>query len=246
MRRKIKKRHNYTKLVLKITALLSIISLTFWLYQHLFIVKDINCHILPDKNCEPAVEVELRNLIGNTLITLKTDALEEKIKGAYPSIISINFTPKLPGLIDVAIQKTKPIAKISQSSSSAVLLIQDNGYLTTLDPEVAQSLPAIYYQDLKYNDQSVKIEDKSLNLLINLIKKLNEYFIQIDQITTASDLSAHVKLTHGPVAIFDLNTDLKRQIESLQLIISNTSSELPVKTIDLRLTKPTITTRETD
>lgn len=246
MRPKIKKRRNVVKTFLKISSLVAIVIVSFWLYRYLFIVKKINCVVLPENDCDQVTVVELSNLNGSNLINLSTQNIKQKIMGAYPNIVGIDFLPKLPGTIDINITKTQPIARIAQSSSSAVLAIQDNGYLANIDQEVVANLPIIYYENLNYQDESVRIDDKTLLLVTDLIKIFSNYFIPIDQVDIKVDNSAYVKLNSGPIAIFDLFADLRAQVESLQLITSKTSSELPIKTIDIRLTKPIITTGESD
>lgn len=213
-------------------------TLVGWLLFAGFTIKTIACQ-KDEGECNEQVEAELKQLMGSSLLTFRSDRLVVKLTSADPAIEKIEVTTRFPNQLLVHIRSRQPEVMLKTTQSSKALIADAQGVVYKVaDPEDGW-LPLIVSDALAGETIGKKITDPPLLAAIKLATTLKEHFIAFREIRI-QNASLLVSVTKQTVAVFSHERDIEKQVSSLQLILSQVTIGSEPITIDVRFKKPVL------
>lgn len=223
---------------LKLSLLISLCLAGLFIAKFLFIIDSVSCDFA-GSDCPAAVLVELDKIKASNLLTLNKTDLTQKITSSSPLVARTNLEIFLPGKVHLSLEPSHTIAQISTSSSSASLLVSDSYQVESFSEHRLPDLHLIISPLGKDLRVASTITDPGLIGSLDLAQALSSRGNDFESIQPVSSDSAKVVLPDEVQVYFDLTQPISPQVRTLQLILSQTESQL--STIDLRYQKPIIT-----
>lgn len=228
----------------------------------LFLVRDQSFKI-DQASCVNADQLKKSiSVVGQGIFTLDQNALEKKIKEKFDCVRSISIDKKYPSQVEIAVLGRQPslvlipyqLEVTSSASSSAIeqidtsklegsklggpLLVdeQDQIYAKATD---RLNLPNIVVlnQDLTLGK---KLGEGIVNNILTILKRVKDLSLVPDKIFLSSN-SLLIQSSNPGKLFFSLNSDVNRQLASLQLILQkSTIDSRLMESVDLRFNKPVV------
>ncbi len=178
-------------------------------------------------------------VLGKNLVLLSPLETEQLIKDELPGINQVKIEKKLPDKLIVHLTKRKPIAVV-EADNDYYQVDYQGIILDKLDQPT--NLPLIASGEFSVTADNYQLESplilSSLDFLYQLLTKDIE--ARRVEITSSRELTVTLKI--GPKILISLDKDLKKQVDSLQLILERAKIEgKQIELIDLRFDKPVIT-----
>lgn len=256
MRRRFKKSKKKLYIFSTLCILLVLILLVFFLKFNIFKIN--NLEVL-GRNLDCVNKEQIKESIGiygKSFLNVDTESITKKLKEKFYCIKSINYSKKIPDTIKIDISTRNPlyqIKKLKEIESSAsslfeifatpsaitseeIYLVDDEGVIFA-KTDNAGNLPSIFV----FNANLYLGGKISNNYSENILKILNEIQIFNLDISISMINMDNLYLFSYPRIIFKLNSDMRAQIASLQLILEKSKIDSSkVEFIDLRFDKPII------
>lgn len=177
-------------------------------------------------------------VLGENIVFLSPQEIEEKIKEELIEIDEVKIEKRLPNKLIFHLSKRKPIAVIEANSEYYQVDYQGIILAKINQPT---DLPLVVSDEIIVTADSKRIESvpilTSLSLLYQLLFSGLE--VRRAEISQSRKLTLHLKT--GPEVLLSLDRDLKKQVDSLQLILERAKIEgKQIMLIDLRFDKPVI------
>ncbi|MFC1751291.1 hypothetical protein ACFL2V_21130, partial [Pseudomonadota bacterium] len=220
------------------SILLLIPTSIYFLYQFLFTITTTSC-TFTHLDCPPEVFVELEKLKTKNLLQLNHSQLTTKITTSNPLIEQANLKLTLPGQVKLDLTPVELLAQISIASNSSTLLIATNHTVVGFSQSPQPDLNVIIAPEAKNIRIGDTLTDSTFIQAFKLSYTLTDYSIPFDSVHLIDATSARIFSSHAIQIIFDLNKSHKQQVITLNLILDQDLP--PIKSIDLRYQKPTIT-----
>lgn len=223
---------------IKIVIVCLLMSVTWWGYSNWIIIKTAECNF----GSEPCPTVVMQHLdaIQNYPITrFKSQAFAQQIQGLSPFFADVSVETRLPASVLLTITPATEIAEVRVSSQSAGLVITDTLMVTREVDGNPSGLPKVIYPGLSNIQVGSHVSDEQVVSIIELLKQLNQNYIVIEGLQVEMD-KISAQLNYQTSIYFNLSKDFDQQIRAAQLIL-NKQFERPIRIIDVRFEKPTIT-----
>jgi len=255
-----------SRLFLKILGLLIILGSAFAVFyllsSNFFIVKGLEVN-KERADCVSADQIKSSSqILGKNIFLLDKDSIETRLKKSYICIGTISLSVKLPDHIKINVLGRGGAFQLitltqTESSGSATLdnflkkessgsaeleqigdklIIDDSG--TVFAKGEDSNLPILYLSevDLKVGSSIDKNIFENLKLAIEGTNTLG-----INPSVTKIYSNRYLLLSAEPKLIFDLSGNIKLQLASLQLILSQAKiEEREMEFIDLRFANPVV------
>lgn len=238
-----KTKKTIVKLVKLIFLIIGSILIVFSLFQLLrgnfFKINQVVC-FENQHSCQADLWFKVNGLVlGKNVIFLSPAKTEQLIKDGFPGINQVEIKKKFPDKLIVHLTKRKPIAVVEANSD--YYQVDYQGII--LDkPDQPTNLPLIASGEFSVTADNYQLESplilSGLDFLYQLLAKNIE--ARRVEITNSQELTVFLKT--GPQVLISLDKDLKKQVDSLQLILERAKIEgKQIEVIDLRFDKPVIT-----
>ena len=220
--------------ILLLTGLILAVILFFIVFKgDFFIIKKLECRV--DENwCRPDEEKYFLSVLGQNIFTVK---ITEKLsslgeEGAY--LKDLRIERRLPDKVIVQLKKRSAVAQAAHDYNSYYIFDETGTIFSQTEKD--SSLPVV----LLFTEFPLKkgIKSSDLEQIYQLIKYLRQYGIAVSDYILGSDYSLSIK-TNDLEVLFSLDKDIKKQVASLQVILSRSKIEGKVlNRLDLRFEKP--------
>lgn len=217
---------------------ISTLALLIWLfYSDIFHIKRTLC-IQEERPCSIAVEAELKNFVGTSILTFRADQLEAKLKSANIDVEDVKIKIQLPNTISVTLTSRQSSISLAPKTGSAILLVNQD-YTPFKLSDKDKNPPQILTS--KFNDLTLgeQINDPIIVSSINLVQALKSNFISFKYVEII-DNRLQVVLKNNTLAIFGSQDDFVSSVPSLHFILSQAKIGEKPKKIDLRFAKPVL------
>jgi len=222
------------KTILFLLSIAGLISFFFWLFKgDLFKVKSIDCN----KNGFGCLKNEsslLETLYGQNIFLLKTRKFSQDFIKKNPMTYQIKVKKILPSSLKITLYSREPIAIVQ--TEKEVLLIDSSGFIFGKKENLKEKLPTIILSHGIAIGETITAEKEKKAIL--LIKKLQESFINFEQINLSGGDFLEVISPEKMIATFSAQKALSPQVDSLQYILHHSRIGKKVIKVDLRFDKP--------
>ena len=216
-----------------------IISLVYYILYHLLVIKHISCN-LNHQPCADVFVAQLNYHLNTPIITADFTPSLTKIQGFDPSIIAIHHQYLPPATINFDLQSSPPLAQITSSTSSAVIIITKNHTLSQYSKAPEPNLTLLVASSAAGLEVGTSVTDHNLITALNLVELLHNYYLRVPTIYINQPDKSILILPSGPVVYLSLFQDLETQVKALSLILGKLPPDDQVISIDLRPTNPII------
>lgn len=215
--------------------LLLLLAVGILFFSPLFRINTLLC-TFDERPCPAHLEAELNHYLGQSLLTLRPQTLEYKLRTAEYRADKIQISPLLPHQLRVTITSRVQHLTLAQASNSAQLVVDQNlvPYELVATPS---SFPKIVSSQVADIPLGEPIKNPVLKSALQLAQTLDEYFLSYEFIETQNS-SIKVRLKPDLMAIFPAGEDFSTLVTSLQLILRESTIQPKPAEIDLRFSKP--------
>ncbi len=230
------------KRFLKVLSAFSGIILTglvvvFLLKADFFQIKNIKC-IKNGSSCNKQEENFLNEFIGKNIFTFKNAKEAEEVEDNFYKLSKVKIEKKLPQTLLVELYPRESAVAFSVSGKTWYLIDKD-AVIFDQQIEKPKDLPAFNIN----NDLDIKIGkklEKDWVKIVDLADSLQNGYVNVEKIELEYP-SVKLILSEGSMVYMSLESDISRQVGSLQFILRQSKIEgRSIKAIDLRFDKPTI------
>jgi len=213
-------------------ALIFLVSLAF-LSTSLFKIKNIE--VPEGKGCidESAIKEQF---VGKNIFTVSSRQAQEKIADAYKCAKNMSVQKKYPSTLVITVEADRPLVKLGDKN----IYITENGLV--LEGQNQGNLPTIFFDKEPELKPGEKIEDDTVVFALSLISQIGKTEFVATSIRILNPAVISVYNRESQAVIFTSEKDAGRQVDSLQLILSESKIDpSKIEKIDLRFEKPVIT-----
>ena len=214
---------------------LSLIFLVVLAFISVFILKIENIEITEGKGCidESAIEAQFR---GKNILTVTSRQAQSTITDTYKCAKNVTVQKKYPSTLIITVESDRPLVKVGDKN----IYLTQNGFV--LENQNLGNLPAIFFDkepELKIGE---KIEDDTIVYCLSLISQIGKTDFVTTSVRILNPAMISVYNRENQAVIFTSEKDASRQVDSLQLILSESRIDpSKIGKIDLRFAKPVIT-----
>jgi cell division septal protein FtsQ len=230
---------NHLAPILPWAILLGLITTAFILiFSPIFHLQYINCYQGPTQPCSQKIYGYLQSYYGTSLLSLSPSQIRLYLKQLDPQIDQVAVKLNFPHTLTVNLSQTPLIAQIQTATNSGILLVNQNNF-TSLSQQPSSKLPLIISPYTHLNSGE-SVTHQELLFAINLVRILQNNAISFTSLTVNSPTQIIADLKSGRAAVFSSQSDLSRQVTSLQLILSESTINPALPVIDVRFKKPVL------
>lgn len=240
-----KTKKTITKLVKLTFLIVGFILIAFSLFQLLrgdfFKINQVICFDSLDKDnpCQADLWFRVNSLtLGKNIISLSPQKTEEIIKEELPGIDQVKIEKRLPDKLIVYLAKRKPIAVV-ETNSEYYQVDYQGVILAKLDQPT--DLPLIVSGEFSVAADNRQFKSALILSSLDFLYQLLISSIEAHRLEITDSRELTVFLKTGPKVLISLDKNLKKQVDSLQLILERAKIEgKQIELIDLRFDKPVI------
>jgi len=211
---------------------IAFITLSFFISKHYFVINNVICRAKP-YNCSSEQIEPLLPYLGKSTFLLNTSSLEQKLVKIYKTQ-DVQVATTLPGNL---------IVSLSYPEKFLSLAVSDGDLVDSWWPEqkkITATATATLYSDGTmlydkknqptniYISKNTKADRDLLQKFFEFVEQLGSQQLEYDQITFV-DHNIYIHFTQGYVTLFDITTNNREKIQTLQQILSHSK----IKTGDL-------------
>jgi len=214
---------------------LSLIFLVVLAFISIFIFKIENIEVTEGKGCidESAIKAQFKN---KNIFTVPSGQAQEKIADAYKCAKNVSVQKKYPSTLVITVEVDRPLVKVGDKN----IFFSENGFV--LEGQNQGNLPTIFFDKEPELRPGEKIEDATAIYSLSLISQIGKTDFVATSIRILNPAMISVYNRESQAVIFTSEKDVGRQVDSLQLILSESKIEpSKIEKIDLRFAKPVIT-----
>ena len=214
---------------------LSLIFLIVLAFLSVFLFKIENIEVTEGKGCvdESAIIMQFK---GKNIFTVTSRQAQSTLTDTYKCAKNVTVQKKYPSTLIITVESDRPLVKVGDKN----IYITENGFV--LENQNLGNLPAIFFDkepELKIGE---KIEDDTIVYCLSLISQIGKTDFVATSIRIVNPAMISVYNRENQVVIFTSEKDASRQVDSLQLILSESRIDpSKIEKIDLRFAKPVIT-----
>jgi len=214
---------------------LSLIFLIVLAFLSVFLFKIENIEVTEGKGCvdESAIIMQFK---GKNIFTVTSRQAQSTLTDTYKCAKNVTVQKKYPSTLIITVESDRPLVKVGDKN----IYITENGFV--LENQNLGNLPAIFFDkepELKIGE---KIEDDTIVYCLSLISQIGKTDFVTTSVRILNPAMISVYNRENQVVIFTSEKDTNRQVDSLQLILSESRIDpSKIEKIDLRFAKPVIT-----
>ena len=214
---------------------LSLIFLIVLAFLSVFLFKIENIEVTEGKGCvdESAIIMQFK---GKNIFTVTSRQAQSTLTDTYKCAKNVTVQKKYPSTLIITVESGRPLVKVGDKN----IYITENGFV--LENQNLGNLPAIFFDkepELKIGE---KIEDDTIVYCLSLISQIGKTDFVTTSVRILNPAMISVYNRENQVVIFTSEKDTNRQVDSLQLILSESRIDpSKIEKIDLRFAKPVIT-----
>jgi cell division septal protein FtsQ len=209
------------------------------LRSDLFKINQVIC-FENDHPCPTTLLFKVNSLVlGKNILFLSPQKVEEEILSQLPKIEKVKIEKKLLHQITIHLAKKKAIATV-EFESQYYQVDYRGTILASLDQP--SDLPLLVVKELSLSPDGGQIETPAILTSLDCLYQLLFGGIDLRRAEVTDSRYLSLSLKAGPTVLISLEGEVKKQVDSLQLILARAKIEgKQVKVIDLRFDKPVIT-----
>jgi len=178
----------------------------------------------------------LQQLRGKNIFAVSSKREEEKITNSYKCVKNVTVQKKYPSTLKITVEVDRPVLKVGDKN----IYLTENGFV--LEGQGQQNLPTVFFDKEPEFTIGEKIDDDNIRYALDLILQIEKTDFVATSIRVLNPFVISVYNRENQAAIFTTEKDVKIQVDSLQLILSESKIDpSKITKIDLRFEKPTIT-----
>src|SRR3989344_6936717 len=212
-----------------------LIFLAVFAFLSVFLLKIEKIEVTEGKGCvdESTIKAQFR---GKNIITVSSKHAQETIADAYRCAKNVSVQKKYPSMLVVKVEVDRPLVKVGDKN----IYLTENGFV--LEGQNQGNLPTIFFDKEPELRPGEKIEDATAIYSLSLISQIGKTDFVATSIRILNPAMISVYNRENQAVIFTSEKDAGRQVDSLQLILSESKIEpSKIEKIDLRFAKPVIT-----
>ena len=216
-------------------TLIFLVSLAF-LSAFLFKIK--NTEVREGKGCidESAIKAQFA---GKNIFTVSSKQIQGIIADAYKCAKNVSVQKKYPSTLVITVDVDRPLVKVGDKD----IYLTENGFV--LENQNQGNLPTIFFDKEPELRPGEKIEEDTVVFALSLISQIGKTEFVATSIRVLNPAMISVYNRESQTVIFTSEKDAGRQVDSLQLILSESKIDpSKIEKIDLRFAKPVITYKQ--
>ncbi len=220
-------------------SILIIVSLFLLFQGEFFKINQVTCYE-NDHPCSSDLWFKVSGLVlGKNIISLSPQIVEEKIKNELVTIDEVKIQKKLPNILTVHLSRKRPLAVVETRDGYYQVDYQGT-ILAILDQPT--DLPLVTGGQLSLSADGKKIDSPSILTSLDCLYQLLFRTIEVRRAEIGEANLLTLSLKKGPTVEISLSQEVKKQVDSLQLILERAKIEgKQIEVIDLRFDKPVVT-----
>ena len=214
---------------------LSLIFLIVLAFLSVFLFKIENIEVTEGKGCvdESAIIMQFK---GKNIFTVTSRQAQSTLTDTYKCAKNVTVQKKYPSTLIITVESDRPLVKVGDKN----IYITENGFV--LENQNLGNLPAIFFDKEPELKIGKKIEDDTIVYCLSLISQIGKTDFVTTSVRILNPAMISVYNRENQVVIFTSEKDTNRQVDSLQLILSESRIDpSKIGKIDLRFAKPVIT-----
>jgi len=214
---------------------LSLIFLIVLAFLSVFLFKIENIEVTEGKGCvdESAIIMQFK---GKNIFTVTSRQAQSTLTDTYKCAKNVTVQKKYPSTLIITVESDRPLVKVGDKN----IYITENGFV--LENQNLGNLPAIFFDKEPELKIGKKIEDDTIVYCLSLISQIGKTDFVTTSVRILNPAMISVYNRENQVVIFTSEKDTNRQVDSLQLILSESRIDpSKIEKIDLRFAKPVIT-----
>ena len=214
---------------------LSLIFLIVLAFLSVFLFKIENIEVTEGKGCvdESAIIMQFK---GKNIFTVTSRQAQSTLTDTYKCAKNVTVQKKYPSMLIITVESDRPLVKVGDKN----IYITENGFV--LENQNLGNLPAIFFDKEPELKIGKKIEDDTIVYCLSLISQIGKTDFVTTSVRILNPAMISVYNRENQVVIFTSEKDTNRQVDSLQLILSESRIDpSKIEKIDLRFAKPVIT-----
>src|SRR3989344_3637032 len=203
-----------------------------------FLFKIENIEVAGGKECaeESAIQGQFR---GRNIFIVSSKQAEETIVNNYKCVKNVTVQKKYPSTLLIAVEADRPLVKVGDKD----IYLTENGFV--LENQNQGNLPTIFFDKEPELRPGEKIEEDTVVFALSLISQIGKTEFVATSIRVLNPAMISVYNRESQTVIFASEKDAGRQVDSLQLILSESKIDpSKIEKIDLRFAKPVITYKQ--
>lgn len=200
-----------------------------------FLFKIENIGVVGGKGCteESAIRQQFR---GRNIFIVSSKQAEETIANDYKCVKNVTVQKKYPSTLTIAVEVDQPLVKIGDKN----IYLTENGFV--LENYNRENLPTIFFDKETEFKVGERVSDEDTLYVLSLVSRIGKTDFVATSIRILSPFVISVYNRENQVVIFTTEKAVNTQVDSLQLILSESKIDpAKITKIDLRFEKPVIT-----
>lgn len=200
-----------------------------------FLFKIENIEVVGGKGCteESAIRQQFK---GRNIFSVSSKQAEETIANDYKCVKNVTVQKKYPSTLTMAVEVDQPLVKVGDKN----IYLTENGFV--LENYNRENLPTIFFDKETEFKVGERVSDEDTLYVLSLVSRIGKTDFVATSIRILSPFVISVYNRENQVVIFTTEKEVNTQVDSLQLILSESKIDpSKITKIDLRFEKPVIT-----
>lgn len=213
------------------------LAMTCWfLFTHIFVVKEIQC-TMDNEDCPESVFAEVSRLQKTPLLFLETLSTKMKLMGALPQLQSVEFKKLYPHTLKINLLSSQESLVVYLPEMASYVFLSPQGKVLNMTPVKPErtlyiSIPS---KSLRQGDEVFQQELQDIIRLKEVLKN-NASILSIEYVNS-QDIRVYLPNNKHAVISSD---GLEKQVNTLQLLLNEATMIENISVMDLRFSHPVL------